>query len=212
MIQARESTLQEPQEQVVGPRDGNLSGVAQLHPTLCDPVDYTVHGILQARTLEWVAYPFSRVSFQPRNQTQNTGVGSLSLLQGIFPTQESNQPRVSCIAGDSLPAELPGKPSWRKPLASEPGFGLGGMREEAEGIPDSDKWWVGLSSTGSLAAMKEPQKHSRPCSLTTPHPSTRSCTQNAGYMQILLFQVVTELPKGRDPRKELICCSGSQQG
>ena len=189
MIQARESTLQEPQEQVVGPRDGNLSGVAQLHPTLCDPVDYTVHGIPQARTLEWVAYPFSRVSFQPRNQTW-----------------------VSCIAGDSLPAELPGKPSWRKPLASEPGFGLGGMREEAEGIPDSDKWWVGLSSTGSLAAMKEPQKHSRPCSLTTPHPSTRSCTQNAGYMQILLFQVVTELPKGRDPRKELICCSGSQQG
>ena len=28
--------------------------------TLCDPVDYTVHGILQARILEWVAYPFSR--------------------------------------------------------------------------------------------------------------------------------------------------------
>ena len=34
--------------------------VAQSCPTLCDPVDYTVHGILQARTLEWVAFPFSR--------------------------------------------------------------------------------------------------------------------------------------------------------
>ena len=34
--------------------------VAQLCPTLCDPVDYTVHGILQARILEWVAFPFSR--------------------------------------------------------------------------------------------------------------------------------------------------------
>ena len=30
--------------------------VAQLCPTLCDPVDYTVHGILQARILEWVAF------------------------------------------------------------------------------------------------------------------------------------------------------------
>ena len=29
-------------------------------PTLCDPIDFTVHGILQARILEWVAFPFSR--------------------------------------------------------------------------------------------------------------------------------------------------------
>ena len=38
--------------------------------SLCDTMDYTVHGILQARILEWVAVPFSRVSFQPRDQTQ----------------------------------------------------------------------------------------------------------------------------------------------
>ena len=31
---------------------------------------YTVHGILQARILEWVAIPFSRGPFQPRDQTQ----------------------------------------------------------------------------------------------------------------------------------------------
>ena len=31
--------------------------VAQLCPTLCDPMDYTVHGVLQARRLEWVAVP-----------------------------------------------------------------------------------------------------------------------------------------------------------
>ena len=37
---------------------------------LCDPMDYTVHGILQARILEWVAFPFSKRSFQPRDQTQ----------------------------------------------------------------------------------------------------------------------------------------------
>ena len=44
--------------------------VAQLCPTLCIPMDYTVHGILQARILEWVAVPFSRGSSQPRDQTQ----------------------------------------------------------------------------------------------------------------------------------------------
>ena len=41
--------------------------------TLCDPMDYTVHGILQARILEWVAFPFSRESSQPRDWTQVSG-------------------------------------------------------------------------------------------------------------------------------------------
>ena len=39
-------------------------------PTLCDPMNYTVHGILQARTVEWVASPFSRGSSQPRDRIQ----------------------------------------------------------------------------------------------------------------------------------------------
>ena len=43
--------------------------VAQLCPTLRDPVDL-VHGILQARILEWVAFPFCRGSSQPRDQIQ----------------------------------------------------------------------------------------------------------------------------------------------
>ena len=47
----------------------------------------TVHGILQARILEWVAFPFSRGSSQPRDWTQ-----------------------VSCIVGGALPAESQGKP------------------------------------------------------------------------------------------------------
>ena len=37
--------------------------ITELYPTLCDPMDYTVHGILQARILEWVAFPFSRGIF-----------------------------------------------------------------------------------------------------------------------------------------------------
>ena len=43
--------------------------VTHLCQTLCDPIDYTVHGILQDRILEWVAYPFSRGFSWPRNGT-----------------------------------------------------------------------------------------------------------------------------------------------
>ena len=44
--------------------------VTQLCPTPCSPMNYTVHGILQARILEWVAIPFSRGTPQPRDHTQ----------------------------------------------------------------------------------------------------------------------------------------------
>ena len=49
--------------------------VTQLYLTLCDPMDYSlpvssVHGIFQARVLEWVAISFSRRSSQPRDQTR----------------------------------------------------------------------------------------------------------------------------------------------
>ena len=65
---------------------GLLAAVAaakslQSCPTLCDPIDsvvsnsvtpwgYTVYGILQDRIAEWVAFPFSRGSSQPRDPTQ----------------------------------------------------------------------------------------------------------------------------------------------
>ena len=41
--------------------------VAQSCPTLCDPMDCTVHGILQVRILVWVALPFSRGPYQPKD-------------------------------------------------------------------------------------------------------------------------------------------------
>ena len=44
--------------------------VTQSCQILFDLMDYTVHGILQARILEWVAFPFSRGSSQPRDGTQ----------------------------------------------------------------------------------------------------------------------------------------------
>ena len=80
----------------------------------CDPMDYRVHGILQARILEWVAFPVSRGSSnpgikprspalqedsspaEPQGKPKNTGVGSLSLLQWVFLTQESNWGLLHC--------------------------------------------------------------------------------------------------------------------
>ena len=66
--------------------------VAQSCPTLCNPMDYTAHGILQAKILDWVAFPCSRGSSQPRDGTQ------------VFHT-----------AGRFLPPEPQGKPKrkWK---------------------------------------------------------------------------------------------------
>ena len=66
--------------------------VAQSCLTLCDPMDcsppvFFVHGILQARIMEWVAVPFSRGTSRPRIK-----------------------PRSPAMQADSLPSEPPGKP------------------------------------------------------------------------------------------------------
>ena len=132
--------------------NSSISVVAQLCLTLCDPMECSppgssVHGILQARILEWVAIPFCRgssplrnwiqvshiagrfftpwatqeaqqiASFESESESlsvlfdclqphglyspwnspgQNTGVGSLSPLQGLFPTQGSNPGLLHC--------------------------------------------------------------------------------------------------------------------
>ena len=77
-------------------------------------MDCTFHGILQARILEWVTLPslgdlpdpgmepgfpalqVDSLPAKPPGKPKNTGVGSLSLLQGIFLTQEWNQGLPHC--------------------------------------------------------------------------------------------------------------------
>ena len=54
--------------------------VSQLCSTLCDPTDYSplgssVHGIFQARILEWVAISYSKGSSPPRDQTGVSCIG-----------------------------------------------------------------------------------------------------------------------------------------
>ena len=72
--------------------------IIQSCPTLCNPMDYTVHGILQARILERVAFPFSRGSSRPRNWTQVSHIAggfftswatSLSQLQELVMDREA---------------------------------------------------------------------------------------------------------------------------
>src|SRR5574340_306994 len=81
-----------------------------VQPIDSSPPGSPVPGILQARILECVAFPFPRGSSQPRSpalwadslpaepqgKPKNTGVGSLSFLQRIFPTQELNQSLLHC--------------------------------------------------------------------------------------------------------------------
>ena len=60
---------------------------------LCDPVDYTVHGILQARILEWVAFPFSRGSSQPRNRTEVSRIVGRFFINWATKTELEHQRR-----------------------------------------------------------------------------------------------------------------------
>ena len=65
-----------------------------LQPVDCSPPGSSVHGILQARTLEWVTIPFSRGFSRPRDRTW-----------------------VSCIVGRFFTTEPPGKPGLRGGVA-----------------------------------------------------------------------------------------------
>ena len=69
--------------------------VAKSCPTLCNAMEYIVHGTLQARILEWVSYPLGNLP--------NSGI----------------EPGSSALWADSLPAELLGKPYGPKPLPVE---------------------------------------------------------------------------------------------
>ena len=79
-------------------------------PVACSPPSSSVHGVFQARILEWVAFPLlgifpplvsptlqaDSLPSGPPGKPKNTEVGSLSLLQRMFPTQESNQGLLHC--------------------------------------------------------------------------------------------------------------------
>ena len=118
----------------------NLSEWSQSCPTLCDPVDHTVHGILQARILEWVAFPFSRGSSQPRDQTLVSNIASRFFTS--WATRE---------AQDFLPTEPPGKPKDQCEVISHCSFDLhfsrwgnsgNSVRLYFLGLQNHGRWWL----------------------------------------------------------------------
>ena len=94
--------------------------VAQSCLTLCDPMDYTVHGALQARILEGLAFPFSRGSSQPRDPTQ------VSCIVGGFFTSWATREAPKYWSGEPIPspADLP-----------DPGIKLGSPALQVDSHP-----------------------------------------------------------------------------
>ena len=141
--------------------------VAQLCPTLCDPVDYTVHGILQVRILEWVAFPSpgdlpnpgieprfpelqaASLPAEPPGNPKNTGVGSLSLLQWIFPTQESNRGLLHC-------RRIPYQLSYQGAISKESAFNAGDVRDAAPSAGRGDPLEEEMAIPSSNSRLESP--------------------------------------------------------
>ena len=125
--------------------------VAQLCPTLCDPMDCSppgssVHGISQARMLEWVAIPFSRGCSRPRDRTWSCILQADSLL--------SEPPGKSQLLG-SFPLD-PAKPtldSWPPKLS--------GFKNPLK--PLSAKWYLVIATAGNSHTLLTTTERKQDC-------------------------------------------------
>ena len=103
--------------------------VTQSCPTLWDPMDYTVCGILQARILEWIAFLFSRGSSQPRDWTQ------VSCIAGGFFTSWATKSKV--IIAAAAAAKL--LQSWS--LEGDKEIGHVGRKREVKSTEERKNTW-----------------------------------------------------------------------
>ena len=107
--------------------------------TLCDPIGYTVHGILQARILEWVTqlFPSSR-------DLPNPGI----------------KPRSPALQADSLPAKPPGKPkntgvgSLSPGDLPNPGIELGSLALQVDSLPAEPQGKTKNTELGKLSFLQ----------------------------------------------------------
>ena len=101
---------------------------------LCDPMDYTVHGILQARILEGITFPFSRGSSQPRDRTQ------VSHITGGFFTSWARREALEYWSGSSIPSpgDLP-----------NPGIELGSPALQADSLA-TELWGKLVAATNHM--------------------------------------------------------------
>ena len=116
--------------------------VAHSCLTLCRPMVYTVQGILQARILEWVAFPFSRGSSQPRDQTQ------VSRIAGGFFASWATREAQEYWSGWPIPSP-PDLPNPGIKLGS-PALQVDSLETELSGKPIAQLWAIIVSNITSM--------------------------------------------------------------
>ena len=110
--------------------------LAQSCPTFCDPMDCSIrcssiHGILQARILEWVAISFSRRSSQPRDRTRVSPTAGRCFT--IWATREAQVkqitlPQCGCASSNQVKVKVKSCPTLCDPMdCSLPGFSVHGI-------------------------------------------------------------------------------------
>ena len=148
--------------------------VAQSCLTLWDPMDYTVHGILQARILEWVAFPFSRGSSQPRDRTQ------VSLIAGRFFTSWATREAQEYWSGQPIPSpgDLPKTQESDQSLLHRRQI-LYQLSHKNSEIGDD----IGSITICILQMRKQRHRAQRSLSkVTQPVTDWRSCQSNSGHL------------------------------
>ena len=143
--------------------------VAQSRLALCDLLDYIIHEILQARILEWVAFPFSRGFSKPRDQTQ------VSCIAGGFFTSWASREAQCSVNSHIFREILQNSPSQASAICEpwtpwyQAGFRKGrGNRDQIANIH-----WI-------TEKARESRKTSISSLLTIPKPLTVWITINCG--------------------------------
>ena len=153
--------------------------VTQLCPTLCDPMDCSppcssVHGILQARMLEWVAIRFSRGSSQPRD---GTWVSWIMRFFTIWATREANLLPYALNRGgkkkstldDSVIKNLPANTGDVGSIPGpgrHPGEGNGNLLQYSclENPMDRGAWWATVHGVAKESdTTEQPNNNQLPC-------------------------------------------------
>ena len=148
--------------------------VIQLCPTLCNPIDCSppgssVHGIFQARILEWVVMPFSRVSSWPRGQTQVSCI--VRRFFTIWATREAQITHAATAA-----KSLQSCPTLCDPIdGSPPGSPVSGILQ-ARMLE-----WVAISFSNAWKWKLKVKSLSRVRLLATPWTATHQAPMSMGF-------------------------------
>ena len=153
--------------------------VAQLCLILCDPMDYTVHGILQARILEWVTFPF-RGSSHPGDQTQVSHIaGGFFTSWATKGNKKGVELPVFLLAGVSLFVS-PFGASWIENLDQD--NGPGSKSNQNKSFPSIYYLW------STRRAIWSSWRHGLTCKV--PRVDKKSCRRRETYLWAYLLVII----------------------